>query len=155
MKTERSSTRYISDMKGLLCPERLTVLKLYYLQHRRDIYIIIYVWIIWSVKFQTSFLLYVLEHLIVEEEHVLHHTLVLEDWEQYRIITLDDVPSVCSANYPYSYVIQMYVLFIVSIKKWDLCLSTVSDISCQPGFNNSLDHGYCLRWRTPRDGLAG
>ena len=29
-----------------------------------------------------------------------------------------------------------------------LYLSTVPDIPCQSGFNNSLDHGDCLRWRT-------
>ena len=39
-------------------------------------------------------------------------------------------------------------------KKLDLYLSTVADIPCQPGFNNSLDHGDCLRWWTPRDSLA-
>ena len=74
-KTQRSSTRYISGMQGLSYPERLTVLKLYSLQCRRERYIIIYVW-------KISLLLYVLEHLIVEEEHVLHLTLVLSDWER-------------------------------------------------------------------------
>ena len=34
-------------------------------------------------------------------------------------------------------------------KKFDLYLSTVPDIPCRPGFSNSLDHGDCLRWRTP------
>ena len=34
-------------------------------------------------------------------------------------------------------------------------LYTVPDYPCLPVFNNSLDHGDCLRWRTPRDGLAG
>ena len=62
----------------------------------------------WNAKFQTSLFLYVIEHLVVEKEHVLHLTLVLEDWEHWRIIALDGVPSVCS------YVIQLYVLFIVS-----------------------------------------
>ena len=38
--------RFISGMKGLSYPERLTVLKLYSLQHRRKRYIIIYVWTI-------------------------------------------------------------------------------------------------------------
>ena len=33
-KPQRSFTRYISGMHGLSYPERLTVLKLYYLQHR-------------------------------------------------------------------------------------------------------------------------
>ena len=31
-------------------------------------------------------------------------------------------------------------------KKLDLYLSTVPDIPCTTGFNNSLDHGDCLRW---------
>ena len=61
----------------------------------------------WSTKFQTSLLLYVLEHLIVEEEYVLHLTLVLEDWEHWLIIALDGVPSVCFTNYLWSYVIQL------------------------------------------------
>ena len=39
-------------------------------------------------------------------------------------------------------------------KQLDFYLSTVPDSPCQPGLNNSLDHGDCLRWRTPRDGLA-
>ena len=39
-------------------------------------------------------------------------------------------------------------------KKLDLYISTVPDVPCQPGFNNSLDHGDCLRWRTPHNGLA-
>ena len=43
-KVQRSFTRFISGMKGLSYPERLTVLKLYSLQHRRERYIIIYVW---------------------------------------------------------------------------------------------------------------
>ena len=82
-KTQRSFTRYISGMQGLSYPERLTVLKLYSLQRRRERYIIIYVWKIFRfAKFQTSLLLYVLEHLIVEEEHVLHLMLVLADWER-------------------------------------------------------------------------
>ena len=40
-------------------------------------------------------------------------------------------------------------------KQLDSYLYTVPDSLCQPGFNNSLDHGDCLRWRPPRDGLAG
>ena len=78
-KTRQSFTRYISGMQGLSYPERLTVLKKYSPQRRRKRYIIIYVWKI--AKFQTSLLLYVLEYMNVEEEHVLHLTLVLEDWE--------------------------------------------------------------------------
>ena len=43
-KIQRSFTRFISGMKGLSYPERLTVLKLYSLQRKRERYIIIYVW---------------------------------------------------------------------------------------------------------------
>ena len=43
-KFQRSFTRFISGMAGLSYTERLTVLKLYSLQHRRERYITIYVW---------------------------------------------------------------------------------------------------------------
>ena len=45
------------------------------------------------------------------------------------------------------------VCSIHSFKK-SFYLSTVPEFPCQPGFNNSLDHGDSLRWRKPRDGLA-
>ena len=108
----------------------------------------------WSTKFQTSLLLYVLEHLIVEEEHVLHLTLVLEDWEhllnnsfRWRAIRMfNQLPLFLR----YTTVCSLY-----SFKnKLELYLSTVPDVPCQPIFNNSLDHGNCLRWQIPRDGLA-
>ena len=43
-KVQRSFTRFISGMAGLSYTEILTVLKLYSLHRRREIYIIIYVW---------------------------------------------------------------------------------------------------------------
>ena len=43
-KVQRSFTRFISVMAGLSYTERLTVLKLYSFQRRREIYIIINVW---------------------------------------------------------------------------------------------------------------
>ena len=43
-KVQRSFTRFISGMACLSYTERLTVLKLYSLKHRRERYIIIYVW---------------------------------------------------------------------------------------------------------------
>ena len=43
-KVQRSFTRLISGMAGLSYTERLTVLKLYSLQRRREGYNIIYVW---------------------------------------------------------------------------------------------------------------
>ena len=43
-KVQRSFPSFISGMEGLSYPERLTVLKLYSLQRRRETYIMIYVW---------------------------------------------------------------------------------------------------------------
>ena len=71
-KVQRSFTRFISGMACLSYTERLTVLKLYSLQRRRERYIIIYVWkIFWSLIFT---LLYVLKHQIVEGGPVSRHT---------------------------------------------------------------------------------
>ena len=53
-KVQMSFTRFISGMEGLSYPERLTDLKLYFLQRSRERYIIIYVW--------TFSFLYVLKH---------------------------------------------------------------------------------------------
>ena len=41
---QRSFTRFIFGMNGMSYPQRLTILMLYYLQHRRERYIIIYMW---------------------------------------------------------------------------------------------------------------
>ena len=107
--------------------ERLTVLK-YSLQRRRERYIIIYV-------------RKILEGLVPK---------MLDDWEHWSITVLDGVPSVCLTNY-----LRFYVMSLFSFKKkMDFYLSTVLDFPCQPGFNNSLDHGDCLRWWTPRGGLV-
>ena len=38
---------------------------------------------------------------------------MLDDWEHRSIAVLDGVSSVCLTNYPYIYVIPLYVLFIV------------------------------------------
>ena len=80
---------------------------------------------------------------------------MLDDWEHWGITALDGVPSVCLTNCLCLYVIPLYALFIVLKKHLDSYLSTVPDSPCLTGFNISLDHGVCLRWRTPRDGLAG
>ena len=35
----------------------------------------------------------------------------------------------------------------------DMFLGSVEELPCLPGFNNSLDDGYC-RWQSSNDGLA-
>ena len=151
----RSFTRFISGMAGLSHTERLTVLKLYSLQHRRERYIIINVWKI-------------LEGLVPNlyppictksSDHrgracISSHinvgrlgTLEYNSFRLWAIRLFNQVPL---------FVRNTTVCSIHGFKKQlDCYLSTVPDSLCLPGFNNNLDHGDCLIWRTPRDGLAG
>ena len=74
-KVQRSFRRFISGMACLSCTERLTVLKLYSLQRRRERDILLFMcgrfWRVWSLIFS---LIYVLKHRIVEGGPVSHHT---------------------------------------------------------------------------------
>ena len=106
-----------------------------------------------SAKFQTS-LLYVLEHLIIEESayitsHIGVRRLGTFAYNRFRwraIRTFNQLPL---------FLRNTTVCSVYSCKrKFDFYLSTEPDIPCQPGFNNSMDHGDCLRSRTPSHGLA-
>ena len=151
-KTQPSFSRYISGMQGLSYPERLTVLKLNSLQRRKERYIIIYVWKILEyqvpnfspIRFTTSDRrgrACITSHIGVGRLG----TLAYNSFRWRAIRMFNQLPlflpntTECSV---YSFK-----------KKLDLYLTTVPDVPCQPEFNNSLDHGNCLRWRTPRDGL--
>ena len=110
-------------MQGLSYPERLAVLKLYSLQRRRERYIIIYVWKI--LEFQTSLLLYIIHSRTSDRRgrtciasHVDVGRLGTLAYKIIGIIALDGMPSVCLTNYLHPYVIQLYVLFIVSRRNW-------------------------------------
>ena len=74
-KVQRSFTRFISGMAGLSYAERLTVLKLYSLQHRRERYILLFMcgrfWRVWSLIFTLP---YVLKHQIVNGKPLSRHT---------------------------------------------------------------------------------
>ena len=151
---QRSFTRFISGMKGLSYPERLTALKLYSLQHRRERYIIIYVWKISEGLVPNLFppictktldhrgRTCIMSHINVGRLGTLNYNSVR--WRTIRLF--NQLPL---------FVRNTTVCSIHRFKKQlDSYLSTVPDFPCQPGFNNSLDHGDCLRWRTPCDGLA-
>ena len=116
-KVQRPFTRFISGMAGLSYPERLNVLKLYSLQRRREIYIIIYVWKILEGLVPNLF-----SPICTLDRRgrtcVSRHTLMLDDWEHWIITALDGVPSVCLTNCLCLYVILLYVLFIVSRNDW-------------------------------------
>ena len=140
-------------MQGLSYPERLTVLKFYSLQCRRERYIIIYVWKILEYQvpnfsppicFRTSDRrgrACITSHTGVGRLGTLAYNSFR--WRAIRMF-----------NYPCSYVIQLYVLFIVSKRKLDLYSSTVPDVPCQPDLIIAWTMETVLRWRTPRDGLA-
>ena len=153
-KVQRSFTRLISGIEGLSYPERLTVLKLYSLQHRRERYIIIYMWKILEGLVPNLFppictkpsdrrgRTCITSHINVGRLGILEYN------------SLDGVPSICLTNYLCLSVIALYVLFIVSRNNWIATYLQCLILRVNQDFNNSLDHGDCMRWRTPRDGLA-
>ena len=55
---------------------------------------------------------YVLEHLIVGEGRVLHHPLMLADWEHWSIIALDIVSSVYLTSLPLYLPTTLYMLYL-------------------------------------------
>ena len=152
-KVQRSFTRFISGMAGLSYTERLAVLKLYSLQRRRERYIVIYVWNILEGLVPNLY-----PPICSKTSDRRGRTCRSSHINVGRLGTLEynSFSPVCLTNCLYLYVIPLHVCSIHSFKKQlDSYLSTVPDSPCLPGFNNSLDHGDCLRWRIPRDGLAG
>ena len=152
-KAQRSFTRFISGMKGLSYTEILTVLRLYSLQRRRERYIIIYVWKILEGLVPNLFppictkessrrgRTFITSHINVGRLGTLEYNSF-----RWRVIRLFNKLPLLLRN--------VTVCSVHSFKKkLDFYLSTVPDFPCEPGFNNSLDHGDCLIWRTPRDGL--
>ena len=141
-------------MKGLSYTERFTGLNLYSLQHIES-YIIIYVWKILEGLVPNLFppictkssdrggRTCIMSHINVGRLG----TFVYNSFRWRAIRLFNQLPlfvrntTVCSINR--------------FKKQLDSYLYTVPDSPCQPGFNNILDHGDCLRWWTPRDGLAG
>ena len=82
---------------------------------------------------------------------------MLDDWEHWSITALEiRWCAIHLFNQLPLCVCNTTVCSIHNFKKQlDSYLSTVPDSPCLPGLNNSLDHRDCLRWQTPRDGLAG
>ena len=100
-KVQRSFTRLIPGMAGLSYTERLTVLKLYSLQRRRERYIIIYVWKIFQGLVPNLF-----------------PPICTKTSDRRGRTALDGVPSVCLTNCLCLCVIPLYLLFIVSRNNW-------------------------------------
>ena len=153
-KVQMSFTRFISGMAGLSYTGRLTVLKLYSLQRRRERYIIIYVEDFGGSGPKT------LPPICTKTSDRRGRTYISSHINVGRLGTLEyNSFRLCAIrlfNQLPLFVRNTTTCSIHSFKKQlDSYQSTVPDSPCLPGFNNSLDHGDCLRWRTPRDGLAG
>ena len=153
-KVQRSFTRFISGMAGLSYTERLAVLKLYSLQRRRERYIVIYVW-----KILEGLVPNLYPPICAKTSDRRGRTCISSHINVGRLGTLEYNSfrwcAIRLFNQLPLFVRNTTVCSIHSFKKQlDSYLSTVPDSPCVPGFNNSLDHGDCLRWRTPRDGLA-
>ena len=136
-------------MAGLSYTERLTVLKLYSLQRRREIYIIIYVWKILEGLVPNLF-----PPICTKTSDRRGRTCISSHINVGRLGTLEYNSFrwcvIRLFNQLPLFVPNTTVCSILSFKKQlDSYLSTVPDSPCLPGFNNSLDHGDCLRWRTP------
>ena len=151
-KVQRSFTRFISGMRGLSYPERLNVLKLYSLQCRRERYIIIYMWKILEGLVSNLF-----SSICTKESNRRGRTCITSHINVRRLGTLE----YNSFRWRAIRLFNQLPLFLRNVtvcsvhsfkKKMDFYLSTVPDFPCQPGFNNSLDHGDCLKWRIARDG---
>ena len=154
-KVERSFTRFISGMAGLSYTERLAVLKLYSLQRRRERYIVIYVW-----KILEGLVPNLYPPICSKTSDRRGRTCISSHINVGQLGTLEYNSFIWCAirlfNQLPLFVRNTAVCSIHSFRKqMDSYLSKVPDSPCLPGFNNSLDHGDCLRWRTPRDGLAG
>ena len=123
-KVQRFFTRFISGMKGLSYPERLTVLKLYPLQRSRERYIIIYVWKILEGLVPNLF-----PHMRTKASDRRGRTcmIVTLDYTRFRwyaIRLFNQLPL---------FLCNVTVRSIHSFKKKIDCnLSTVPDFSCQP-----------------------
>ena len=144
-KVQRSFRRFISGMSGLSYTERLTVLMMYSLQRRRARYIIIYVWKILECLVPNLF-----PPICTKTSDRRGRTCISSHINVVRMGTLE-----CNSfrwcairlfnQFPL-FVSNTIVCSIHSFKKQlDSYPYTVSDSLCLPGFNNSLDHGDCLR----------
>ena len=117
-KVQRSFIRFISGMAGLSYTERLTVLKLYSLQRRRERYIIIYVWKILEGLVPNLF-----PPICTKTSDRRWRTCISSHINVGRLGTLEYNSfrwcAICFlTNCLCLYVIPLYVLFIVSRNNW-------------------------------------
>ena len=153
-KVQRSFTKHISGLRDLSYHERLQTLKLYSLQRRRERYCIILIRKIIENKFQN-----LSDPILCNFSDRRGRSCVISHVDTGRLGTLayncfrwramrlfNSLPkairdinncSVCSFK-----------------QRLDYYFSSIPDLPCPPGFNNSLDGGDCLQRWTLRDDLV-
>ena len=143
-KIQKAFTKHIKGFSSFAYQERLSNLKIYSLQRRRERYIIIYVWIILEnlvPKLVKPLEFYVSDRrgCLCSVSHVrLGHTgtLAYSSFRWKGIQMFNSLPmhirniTACPAS--------------IFKKQLDLQLSPNLDFLCTPNFNNSLDSKYCM-----------
>ena len=146
-KVQRSFTKHIAGMHTMSYEERLKHLNLYSIQRRRDRYQIIYLWKIIEKISQTSLLQL---HVHTQERRgrscaVLHVNVGRLGYNSFRwraIRMFNKLPK------------HIRMIYSCSVDKFKSHLRNISDLPCQPGYNNSLDGGDCLNGGHYVDALA-
>ena len=148
---KHSFTKFITGMCDCSYSNRLSLLRLYSLQRRRERYCIIYVWKIIEdlvPNFSKSVVCthserrgryYVVSHVNIGTSG----TLAYNSFRWRTIRLFNSLPKCTTSCSVYSFIHTL-----------DSYLTNIVDHPCVPGFNNSLDGGDCIKWRTLRDDLA-
>ena len=153
-KVQRSFTKFITGMRDCSYSDRLSLLRLYSLQRRRERYCIIYVWKIIEDLVPIFSKPIVCTHSERRGRYcVVSHvnigrsgTLAYNSFRWRAIRLFNSLPKCirCTTScsvYGFKHTLDSYLMNIV-------------DHPCVPGFNNSLDGGDCIKWRTICDDLA-
>ena len=153
-KVQRSFTKFITGMRDCSYSDRLSLLRLYPLQRRRERYCIIYVWKIIEDLVPNFSKPIVCTHserrgryCVVSHVNIGRSGTLAYNSFRWRAIRLFNSMlkfirciTACSV-YSFKHTLDSYLMNIV-------------DNPCVPGFNNSLDGGDCIKWRTLCDDLA-
>ena len=152
-KVQHSFTKYITGMRECSYIDRLSQLKLYSLQ-RRERYCIIYVRknVEGMVPIFSKPLLCRYSERRGRSCTISHvntgrsGTLAYNSFRGRAIRLFNSLPKLIRCTTSYSIYSFIHLL--------DTYLTNIVNHPCIPGFNNSLDGGDCIKWRTLRDDLA-
>ena len=153
-KVQRSFTKFTTGMRDCSYSNRLSLLRLYSLQRRRECYCIIYVWKIiedlvpnFSKPIVCTYSERRGRYCVVSHVNIGRSgTLAYNNFRWSAMRLFNSLPKFirCTTScsvYSFKHTLYSYLMNIV-------------DHLCVPGFNNSLDGGDIIKWRTLCDDLA-